>query len=227
MERFPERSREIIASVPVIASTSPSSSSYQCKECILYGSVLKEHEEKLLQRLRGLCDPGQHSFNEHEMVFSLKTGQDPDVTVRLRRKFGGPDANSFQWHFRYMGAAEPDVHCPTIIRKSIDSLIYSSNMMEFVKTLGLRMDYEYLTKGYLFTKGHIKIIINNITRTEKIGTYDPNVLKPLSDSLLIEMSAALPDTKEYMTTAKALRSFADQLSPICDMQKVEYWRRLQ
>ncbi|VDO28382.1 unnamed protein product [Brugia timori] len=126
-----------------------------------------------------------------------------------------------------MGAAEPDVHCPTIIRKSIDSLIYSSNMMEFVKTLGLRMDYEYLTKGYLFTKGHIKIIINNITRTEKIGTYDPNVLKPLSDSLLIEMSAALPDTKEYMTTAKALRSFADQLSPICDMQKVEYWRRLQ
>lgn len=41
------------------------------KECILYGSVLKEHEEKLLQRLRGLCDPGQHSFNEHEMVFSL------------------------------------------------------------------------------------------------------------------------------------------------------------
>lgn len=32
-----------------------------------------------------------------------ETGQDPDVTVRLRRKFGGPDANSFQWHFRYMG----------------------------------------------------------------------------------------------------------------------------
>ncbi|VDP18630.1 unnamed protein product [Onchocerca flexuosa] len=224
MERFAERSREAIATVPVVSSTSPSSSNYQCKndllkECILYGSVLKEHEEKLLQRLRGLCDPGQHSFNEHEM--------DPDVTVRLRRKFGGPDANSFQWHFRYMGAAEPDVHCPTIIRKSIDSLIYSSNMMEFVKTLGLRMDYEYLTKGYLFTKGNIKIIINNITRTEKIGTYDPNVLKPLSDSLLIEMSVALPDTKEYMTTAKALRSFADQLSPICDMQKVEYWRRLQ
>ncbi|KAM3724403.1 Mediator of RNA polymerase II transcription subunit [Dirofilaria immitis] len=227
MERFPERNREVLTSVPVIASTSPSSSNYQCKECILYGSVLKEHEEKLLQRLRGLCDPGQHSFNEHEMVFSLKTGQDPDVTVRLRRKFGGPDANSFQWHFRYMGAAEPDVHCPTIIRKSIDSLIYSSNMMEFVKTLGLRMDYEYLTKGYLFTKGYIKIIINNITRTEKIGTYDPNVLKPLSDSLLIEMSVALPDTKEYMTTAKTLRSFADQFSPICDMQKVEYWRRLQ
>lgn len=58
-----------------------------------------------------------------------------------------------------------------------------------------------------------QIIINNITRTEKIGTYDPNVLKPLSDSLLIEMSVALPDTKEYMTTAKALRTFADQLNP--------------
>lgn len=84
-------------------------------------------------------------FFSARLIFSLppytplpETGQDPDVTVRLRRKFGGPDANSFQWHFRYMGAAEPDVHCPTIIRKSIDSLIYSNNMMEFVKTLGLR-----------------------------------------------------------------------------------------
>ncbi|MFH4975960.1 hypothetical protein AB6A40_002669 [Gnathostoma spinigerum] len=200
--------------------------SYQSKECVLYGSVLKENEDQLVQRLRGLCDPGQAEFSEHEMIFSLRTGQDPDVTVRLRRKFGGPDANSFQWHFRYIGAPEPDVACPTIIRKSIDSLIYSHNMMEFVKTLGLRMDYEYIAKGHMFTKGSIKIVISTITRTEKTGKYDQDVLKPLSESLLVEMSVILPDSKEYMSTAKMLRDFADQLLPICDMQKVEYWRRL-
>ncbi|KHN80685.1 Mediator of RNA polymerase II transcription subunit 18 [Toxocara canis] len=221
----PLSSREMLANVPLTAPSNASLAAYQCQECILYGSVLKEYEKQLIQRLRGLCDPGQTEFSEHEMTFSLKTGQDPDVTVRLRRKFGGSDANSLLWHFRYMSAPEADTTCPTIIRKSIDSLIYSHDMMEFVKTLGLRMDYEYITKGYLFTKGNIKIVIDNITRTEKTGTYDPNLLKPLSDSLLIEMSVAQPDSKEYITTAKMLRDFADQLLPICDMQKVEYWRR--
>ncbi|VDN50451.1 unnamed protein product [Dracunculus medinensis] len=216
--------KEALANFPVTMQPTISSS-YQSVECVLYGSVLKEHENQLIQRLRGLCDPGQVNFSEHEMIFSLKTGQDPDVTVRLRRKFGGPDANSYQWHFRYMGAPEPSVTCPTLIRKSIDSLTYSHNMMEFVKTLGLRMDYEFITKGYLFMKGNIKVLINNITRTEKTGTYDQNVLKPLSDSLLIEMSIAVPDSKEYLPAAKILRDFADQVLPICDMQKVDYWRR--
>lgn len=30
-ERFPGRSREVIASIPIVASTFPSNSSYQCK----------------------------------------------------------------------------------------------------------------------------------------------------------------------------------------------------
>uniref|UniRef100_A0A914RNX0 Mediator of RNA polymerase II transcription subunit 18 n=1 Tax=Parascaris equorum TaxID=6256 RepID=A0A914RNX0_PAREQ len=197
----PLSSREVLANIPLTAPPSTSLSSYQCQacshcdftriECILYGSVLKEYEDQLIDQ----------------------TGQDPDVTVRLRRKFGGSDANSLLWHFRYMSAPEADISCPTIIRKSIDSLIYSHDMMDFVKTLGLRMDYEYITKGYLFTKGNIKIVIDNITRTEKTGTYDPNLLKQLSDSLLIQMSVAQPDSNEYITSAKMLRDFADQLLP--------------
>lgn len=58
-----------------------------------------------------------------------------------------------------------------------------------------------------------QVLINNITRTEKTGTYDQNVLKPLSDSLLIEMSIAVPDSKEYLPAAKILRDFSDQVLP--------------
>lgn len=109
------------------------------------------------------------------------------------------------------------------------------------------MDYEYIAKGQLFTKGSIKvfyarfllydslelscskynlareifqnftgalqILISNITKTEKTGNYEPNVLKPLSDSLLVEMSCALPETVGYQHTAKVMRDVADQLLP--------------
>lgn len=44
---------------------------YQSTECILYGSILSSQKENLLQRLRGLCDPGIASFQEHNMCFRL------------------------------------------------------------------------------------------------------------------------------------------------------------
>uniref|UniRef100_A0A1I7XFK5 RWD domain-containing protein n=1 Tax=Heterorhabditis bacteriophora TaxID=37862 RepID=A0A1I7XFK5_HETBA len=39
--------------------------------------------QDLERRLTGLCDPGLTEFHEHEMSFSLRTGTDPDVTIRL------------------------------------------------------------------------------------------------------------------------------------------------
>jgi hypothetical protein len=41
-------------------------------------------------------------------------------------------------HFRYIGTPEPDQTCPVIVRKTIDSLVYANNMMDFIKPLGLR-----------------------------------------------------------------------------------------
>lgn len=75
------------------------------------------------------------------MVFSLRTGtSEPDVTVRLRRKFGNKElqggAQAHQWHFRYIGSPEPVQNCPVIVRKVIDSSTLSVDMMEFVKSLG-------------------------------------------------------------------------------------------
>jgi hypothetical protein len=46
-------------------------SQYQSQECVLYGSVLDSHKEYLIQRLKGLADPGMVEFYEQEMIFSL------------------------------------------------------------------------------------------------------------------------------------------------------------
>lgn len=56
------------------ATSTLQTTSYQSKECVLYGSIKDgTNYEQFLQRLRGLCDPGVVSFHEHEMVFSLSS----------------------------------------------------------------------------------------------------------------------------------------------------------
>lgn len=115
------------------------------------------------------------------MYFAGVAG-DSQVQVRLRRRL---NTDAFYWHARYVGTPEPDPNCPTLVRKTIDSCVYSSGMMEFIKALGLRcvlkyliifspflrIDYELLMDGYLFTKDNIKITISHISYTEKTGHY--------------------------------------------------------
>lgn len=85
----------------------------------------------------------------------------------MRRRY---TKDPLYWHCRYTGIPE-NSKLPVTIRKTIDSTIYSTNMMEFVKTLGLRshnliffylsffrMEYEYIASGYLFTKENIRVI---------------------------------------------------------------------
>ncbi|RCN32224.1 Med18 protein, partial [Ancylostoma caninum] len=211
---------------------------YQCQELILYGSVFADNLPDLERRLTGLCDPGSTEFHEHDLSFSLRTGTDPDVTIRyltgtfnlafiitcacsccrLRRRFNVDSFNSHQWQFRYIGGPEPDQKCPVIVRKVIDSIAYSHLMMDFVKTLGLRMDYEYIAKGTVWTNGKMKVVLSQIQKTEKAGHYDQANLKRFSDSYLVEMSVCLPDSAEYTAAAKQLRDFADQLLPLVEME---------
>lgn len=49
------------------------SSPYQSKECVLYGTVLDTHKNQLLDRLKGLCDPGMTKFQDHDMCLSLQS----------------------------------------------------------------------------------------------------------------------------------------------------------
>jgi len=167
-----------------------------------------------------LCDPGKKPFSEHEMVFTLRVAGDNQVQVRMRRRL---NMDPYYWHARYIGQPEPDQNCPTIVRKTIDSYMFSTGMMEFVKALGLRIDYELLLDGYLFTKGNIRITISNISYTEKTGHYEREYRKPLSSGTnLVEVSIVIPDNQDYVPAAKAVREFADQLSPLVELQKFDY-----
>ncbi|TKR73813.1 hypothetical protein L596_021080 [Steinernema carpocapsae] len=162
------------------------------------------------------------------MVMSLRTGHDADVTVRIRRHHKDTLYSSTHnmWHLRYIGGPEPDATCPAIVRKCIDSVMttpVNTSMMEVVKALGLRMDFEYLAKGQLFTKGNVKVIIEQLQKTDRPGSYQEQDLKLISDSHLITMTMSLPENGDYKSAAKHIREFADQLVPLTCMEKVDYW----
>jgi len=199
----------------------PGPTNYRNQECVLYGVVNEESKNLLIQRLTGLCDPGTKAFSEHEMVFTLKVASDNQVQVRMRRRL---KSDHFFWHARYISTPEPAPNCPAIVRKTIDSSIFSPGMMEFIKALGLRIDYELMMDGILFTKGNIRVTVSHITYTEKTGRYESEYRKPLSNSHFVEASVVIPENQEYMSSAKALREFADHLAPLCELQKFDYMK---
>ncbi|KAH7729714.1 mediator protein 18 [Aphelenchoides avenae] len=199
-------------------------SPYQTKECVLYGTILDTHKNQLLQRLKGLCDPGVTRFQDHDMCLRLQPKDNPNevaTQVQMRRRL---NTDPFYWHCRYIGTPEPNPACPTIVRKTIDSLIYSKDMMEFVKCLGLRMAFEYIADGYVYLKENIRVTVTKIQWTEKAGRYETNNRRDLTDSHLVEATIMLPESAEYMAAAKKLREFADQLLPLCEMKKLDYWK---
>uniref|UniRef100_A0A914KLF9 Mediator of RNA polymerase II transcription subunit 18 n=1 Tax=Meloidogyne incognita TaxID=6306 RepID=A0A914KLF9_MELIC len=193
------------------------SSQYQSTECILYGSITNLEKGQFIERLKGLCDPGGPvAFFEHNMVFKLKTGTDSPVQVQMRRRF---KTDNLHWHCRYIAIPETAVK-DVIVRKVIDSLIYSNDMMSFVKSLGLRMEYEYIANGFLFTKRDIRVIMYQVMCSDTIGNY--NKLKQFGESFLVEASILVPDGQPYDGAIKNLKEFADQLLPICKLEYLDY-----
>ncbi|CEF66829.1 Mediator of RNA polymerase II transcription subunit 18 [Strongyloides ratti] len=197
---------------------------FQKKEIVLYGSIFQDALVPLKQRLQGLCDPGEVKFREHEITFYLSSDfidtKTPFV-FRFRRKFPNYEGNLM--HLKYIGTPELNDKCPCIVRNRIDTVTQSSDQMEFIRGLGLRTDYEFIVEGYAYTKGEIVITVYKLSKIEKMGYYDDKNVKPFSNSYLVEISLQIPYLQDYSAPAKAVRDFADQLYPIVEMRKVNYW----
>ncbi|CAP31590.1 Protein CBR-MDT-18 [Caenorhabditis briggsae] len=201
---------------------SANSTPYQTQECVLYGSIFVKNVPDLERRLAGLWIRAA----KNSMSTKCRSALEPPVHQILRRRFRTEHQIQNYWQLKYIGVPEPDQKCPTIVRKEISSLVHSQDMMTYAKSLGLRMDYEYITQGKLWTKGNIKILHSTLTRTLRAGTYDSSSLKSMSDSALVEISISLPESAEYMPAAKSLRDFADQLMPLVNMEKIDYWKKM-
>lgn len=65
--------------------------------------------------------------------------------------------------------------------------------------------------------------MSSLKRTKQPGKYEVENLEKMSDSYLIELSVTINDSVDYHPIAKQLKAFSSQLSPLVELQKVEYW----
>jgi len=199
------------------------------QEYFLQGSILDSSLELLIHRLRGLCDnvdSGLQTYNEHEMVFSIRVPTSGVATpmtgpiLRVRRALEPElDPNTTPWQLRYVGNTEVgDKNRPTLVRSCID-VACSNNLVEFLTEMGFRREYELILKGYFFRKGRMKVTVSKICRIGAGKVMVPENIEPLSNSHLVELSIVTPKTQELV--GDDMRTFAEQLKPLVQLDKVD------
>jgi len=193
------------------------------QEYLLQGSIVDSAVDILLHRLRGLCDNtdiGPESFHDHEACFQLVSSgpqQTQPLTLRVRRAVDDPTS---PWHLRYVGNPEMgDKNRPTMVR-SVLNVACGSDVVEFLKELGCRREYDFVTKGYIFRKGRLKILVGKLFRYE--AGKSAHDLEPVTASHYVEMSVVTPSGQDVV--GEDMKNLAEQLKPLVHLDKVDHRR---
>jgi mediator of RNA polymerase II transcription subunit 18 len=119
-----------------------------------------------------------------------------------------------------MGQAElGDKNRPTMIRSTLDVAV-GSDILEFLKELGCRREFDFITRGFIFRKGRLKLIVGKIFRYETGKTL--NDLEPVTGSHYVEMSVVAPTGQD--SVGEDMKTLAEQLRPLINLDKVEHRR---
>ncbi|CAB4069011.1 MED18 [Lepeophtheirus salmonis] len=179
------------------------------QEYLLQGSILDPHVDVLKHRLGGLCDnvdpssSGHETFQEREMVFTIRGSSGQPLTLRIRRPL---DPHSdIPWQLRYVGQAELKN------RATVNWVVV--------------FDYEFVAKGFIFRKGRMKVIISKIFKLNSSSNLPPGAplnmesLEPQTNSHLVELSILAPSGNDAV--AEDMKNFAEQLKPLVLLDKID------
>lgn len=135
------------------------------------------------------------------------------MTVRVRQDRQNKE---YPWHLRYLGQSEiGDKNRATMVRSCID-VACSEKICDFLTEMGFKLSFTYLTKGYLFKKGRMKVIVAKVAK-EADGTAEQEPF--ITNSYLVEVSVVAPSGQDAL--GDEIRSFADQLKPLVNLDKID------
>ena len=124
------------------------------------------------------------------------------------------------WHLRYLGQPElGDKTRATLVRSCVD-VACSKNVTLFLSEMGFKLDFEYASKGYLFKKGRMKVMVAKISRMAQQGMTEGDA--HISHSSLVELSVVAPTGQEGL--AEEVKAFAEQLKPLVNLEKIDHRR---
>jgi len=106
-----------------------------------------------------------------------------------------------------------------MIRNVLD-MACGPDIIEFLKELGCRREFDFVTKGFIFRKGRIKMLVGKLFRTE--AGKGPQDMEPVSSSHYVEMSVVAPSGQDLI--GEDMKNLAEQLKPLIILDKVEQRR---
>jgi len=192
------------------------------QEYLLQGSIMDSKVDVLNHRLRGLCDNvdiGRETFEEKEMVFSIRGTATQPLTLRVRHSMD--PGSKIPWQLRYVG--QPEISQKATIVRSCYDIACTNNVVEFLQELGCRLEYEYISKGSIFRKGRIKVSVSKVFKIGGPGGVMDN-LEPMSGSHLVELSVLAPSGNDAV--AEDMKTFAEQLKPLVMLDKFDLRRAI-
>jgi mediator of RNA polymerase II transcription subunit 18 len=185
------------------------------QEYLLQGSILDDSVDMILHRLRGMSDESPESqikFKEHELVYSMRESTSSIVSVRVRRSLLAPDQPAT---LSYLGNPElGDKSRPTAVRTCVE-VSCTPNVCAFLQELGFRIEFEYVTHGWRFTKNRLRATVAKIHTIVNPPNLDQ--LVPMSKSHLVEVSLVSGSGDERV--ANEVHLFATQLQPLVSLEK--------
>ena len=184
----------------------------------LHGSISSNHTlQALLHLLRGLCEDaarGSIPFLDQEISYTIQLAAgNPSMSLRARRSllFEG-----YPWLLTYYGHTDSaDSSRPVAVRTCVQAGT-SEELPKFLSCIGFKKDFELISKGHVFKKGDMRIIISKFYSPVKDPSY-PDGYQPLAEEYLVELSAVNPKICEVL--AREMHTFAEQLKPLVYFEK--------
>eukprot|EP00271_Cylindrocystis_brebissonii_P003209 TRINITY_DN1396_c0_g1_i2.p2 TRINITY_DN1396_c0_g1~~TRINITY_DN1396_c0_g1_i2.p2 ORF type:complete len:186 (-),score=40.82 TRINITY_DN1396_c0_g1_i2:347-904(-) len=184
-------------------------------QCVVEGVIETQYVGALAELLQGLCGTRQQAILVHEMVFkNIPTvGAVPAEVHCLCSLTELPPV----WTLRHVGGAMRGAgaeQLPVQVRSSVDCLL-EANPLAFLATLGFKLDYETVHKGFAFQVAHravpLRVAVACLHRMPRLHAVGEAV--PLVPGLhRVEMTAPAA-VETYIRVGEAMVSFAEYLSP--------------
>jgi len=150
-----------------------------------------------------------------------------DLRVRCRlvplKEGGVAPAPSAAWSVHYFGVPKMQEKLVSNVRNVIGAEV-SDNIIEFLRLMGYHFQFEFIREGVIFqTQRKITISVTQIKKIldrDDLSTAEPVV----AGVWFVELSARTDDSNMVPSLTEEINNFADYLSPLVELKRVDYRR---
>jgi hypothetical protein len=190
-------------------------------QCSLQGAIIGSFYDKLLERLRGLCQPFETVYRIREVTLRTDASQGAPSELRARSDLETPNGG---WSLHYIGGALKRDDLAALCKTCVDIEV-GDNVAQFLETMGFNYEFEFVKEGVrlhaLTDKIKIDIYIYKLKKFTEKGSVESAVEVDTLSSFWIVDAITYTDEPNLKMACEELNDFANRLVPIVDLLRLD------